>query len=106
MTTVPAVTVDELPDRYVSREHAALFLGLSPATLASWATLGVGPKFSKLSSGRSAAVRYSLLELRRFAEDPVGYRPRPVAKFNKAANGRKPKPVPNPNSARTRRRRK
>jgi hypothetical protein len=106
MTTVPTLTGDELPDRWISREAAAAFLGLSPATLASWASLGCGPRFSKLSGGRSAAVRYSLLELRRFAEDPTGYSPRPVQRFNPpVSKGRKPVPIPGPNPAKSRRRR-
>jgi hypothetical protein len=72
-----------LPDRFVSRETAAEFLGLSTATLASWASAGFGPVFSKLSQGRSGAVRYRFSELEKFAADPQAYRPRPVAKFHK-----------------------
>ena len=79
------ITIDgtELPDRFVSRDVAAEFCGVSAKTLASWAWAGVGPKFSKLSGGRSGATRYSLAELRRFMADPVGYSPRPIARFNK-----------------------
>jgi hypothetical protein len=73
----------ELRDRFVSREQAATFLGLKIATLACWASEGTGPKFSKLSSGRSGAVRYRLSELERFAADPQAYRPRPVQTFRK-----------------------
>lgn len=72
-----------LPDRFVSRSQAAEFLGLSVSTLASWATLGHGPTFTKLSAGRSGCVRYSLAELQRFVGDPQAYRPRPVARFHK-----------------------
>jgi hypothetical protein len=74
---IPAV----LPDHYVDRRTAALFLGLSPATLATWATDGIGPRFKKFSAGRSGAVRYSMLELQRYADDPAGYSPRPVEPF-------------------------
>lgn len=79
------ITIDgsNLPDRFVSRETAAEYLGLSPSTLATWASAGCGPAFSKLSAGRSGAVRYRLSELEKFATDPQAYRPRPVAKFHK-----------------------
>jgi hypothetical protein len=91
-----------LPDRFVSRSQAAEFLGLSVSTLASWATLGHGPAFSKLSAGRSGCVRYSLAELQRFVGDPQAYRPRLVAKFTKpqTRGGQ-----PNVSIARARRRR-
>jgi len=74
---------DTLPNRYVPPDVASKFLGLSLATLASWRSLGVGPVFTKLSAGKSGAVRYSLLELERFAADPIGYRPRAKAPFRK-----------------------
>lgn len=111
MLRAPITTGDELPDRYVSRRQAAEFLGLSCATLAGWGTEGVGPKFVKLSAGRSAAVRYSLAELQRYMRDPQGYSPRAVGRFNRPAKGRVPvkgsQPVPGkgPNVARSRRRR-
>lgn len=82
-STVSLADAGSLPDRFVDRATAAEFLSLSTATLASWASAGYGPQFCKLSAGRSGAVRYSLLELRRFAADPQAYGPRPVAKFNK-----------------------
>jgi hypothetical protein len=72
-----------LPDRLVSRDVAAQFLGLSPATLATWASAGCGPKFTKLSAGRSGCVRYRLSDLERFVSDPQAYRPRIVAPFNR-----------------------
>ena len=74
---------DKLHDRYVSRDKAAEFLGLSPKTLATWATAGCGPAFIKMSAGRSGAVRYRLSELEKFASDPVGYASKAVANFNK-----------------------
>lgn len=72
-----------LPDRLVSREVAAEFLGLSPSTLACWASAGCGPALVKMSGGRSGAVRYRWSELEKFATDPQAYRPRLVTKFNK-----------------------
>jgi hypothetical protein len=74
-----------LPDRLVDRPTAAEFLGLSPATLATWASAGCGPALVKMSAGRSGAVRYRLSELERFATDPQAYR-RPVGRFNKPAS--------------------
>lgn len=73
-----------LLDRFVSREVAAEFLGLSTTTLATWASNGIGPAFTKLSAGQCARVRYRLSELEKFAADPTAYRPRPVAPFHKA----------------------
>ncbi len=93
-----------LPLGYVSREQAAQFLSLSVATLAAWATAGHGPAFTKLSAGRSGAVRYSITELQRFAADPVGYRRRPVAPFRKPeAAQRNGQPRLNVHKARPRR---
>lgn len=74
-----------LSDRFVSRKHAAMFLGLSEATLATWASNGHGPAFIKLSNGRSGCVRYRLSELEKFASDPASYCKRPVTAFNKPA---------------------
>ena len=88
MPTVPdRITIDgsSLPDRFVSRDVAAQFLGLSSRTLATWASAGIGPTYSKLSAGRSGCVRYRMSELERFASDPQAYRPRPVMAFNKVA---------------------
>lgn len=105
MPKASTITGNELPNRYVTRQAAAVFLGLSPATLASWASAGCGPRFTKLSAGRSGGVRYSLAELQAFAEDPVAYGPRPVGRFNKPTKGQLPTPIPGPNPARSRRRR-
>jgi hypothetical protein len=102
------ITIDggDLPDRFVSRDVAAKYLSLSTRTLATWASAGIGPVFTKLSAGRSGAVRYSLEELRKFAADPAAYRPRPVAAFHPAtAKRRHPVKVSGPNVARSRRRR-
>lgn len=78
----------ELPDRYVDRDTAAVFLSVSARTLATWGSLGLGPRFVKLSAGRSGACRYSLAELRAYMADPAGYRPRPVMKFNPPGKSR------------------
>lgn len=90
MTTANGATIDgvELPDRYVDRDTAAVFLGVSPRTLATWGSAGCGPRFVKLSGGRSGAVRYSLAELQLFAADPTSYRPRAVTPFNPATTKR------------------
>lgn len=72
-----------LSDRFVSRKDAAMFLGLSEATLATWASDGHGPSFIKLSNGKSGCVRYRLSELEKFVSDPASYCKRPVAAFNK-----------------------
>jgi hypothetical protein len=96
----------ELPDRFIDRDTAAFFLSVSSRTLATWASAGCGPRFVKLSSGRSGAVRYRLSELERFAADPAAYRPRPVQAFRSLkGKGRKPVKVAGPNVARSRRRR-
>lgn len=73
----------KLPDRFVSREEAAAFLGLSTATLAQWASDGHGPPFVKFSTGRCAPTRYSLLGLQQFVADPQSRKPRPKAAFHK-----------------------
>lgn len=90
MPVANGISIDgaELPDRYVDRDTAAVFLGVSPRTLATWGSAGCGPRFVKLSAGRSGAVRYSLAELQRFAADPTSYSPRPVAAFNQATTKR------------------
>ena len=72
---------DLVEDRYVTETVAAEFMSLSPATLAQWRTMKVGPKFVKLSLGRSGAVRYSTAELRKFMADPIGYGDRKVGEF-------------------------
>ena len=86
MTATNGTAIDgvDLPDRYVDRDTAAVFLGVSPRTLATWGSAGCGPRFVKLSGGRSGAVRYSLAELQLFAADPTSYRPRPITAFNPA----------------------
>ena len=84
---------DTVPNRYVTPAVAAAFLSVKACTLAAWRSLGVGPAFTKLSAGRSGAVRYGLLELERFAADPQGYRPRPKAPFRKPVASQIARPV-------------
>lgn len=78
-----------LLDPFVSREQAAQFLGLRVSTLACWASDNIGPRFVKLSPGRSGACRYRLSELEAYAADPAGYRARVVAEFRPAAGGKR-----------------
>ncbi len=102
-TQLQSLDLAGLPDRFVSRSEAATFLGLSPATLATWASAGHGPAFKKLSAGRSGCVRYSLVELRRYIADPQSYGNRPKATFRKPASPRDGQPRLNAVKARTRR---
>jgi len=67
-------------DRLLDQREAARFLGLSPATLARWRSIGGGPSFVKLG----ARVRYA----RRALEDFVRLRER----YSTADPG----PSPNP----------
>jgi hypothetical protein len=57
----------------VTRKQAAAVLGLKEGTLRTWASLGRGPRYKKLHSGSRAGVRYSVDELRAYAEDPAAY---------------------------------
>lgn len=57
----------------VTRKEAAMVLGLKEGTLRTWASLGRGPRFKKLHGGSRAGVRYSVEELRAYAEDPAAY---------------------------------
>ena len=99
----PVDVVGKLPDRFVSREEAAAFLGLATATLAQWASDGHGPPFVKFSQGRCAPTRYSLLGLQQFAADPQSRKPRPKATFRKSALQRDAQPRLNTMKARSRR---
>ena len=84
---------DIVPNRYVTPAVAAVFLSVKACTLAAWRAAGVGPAHVKLSAGRSGAVRYGLLELERFANDPQGYSPRPKAPFRKPVASQIARPV-------------
>jgi hypothetical protein len=57
----------------LTRKEAAAVLGLKEGTLRTWASLGRGPRYKKLHSGPRAGVRYSVDELREYAEDPAAY---------------------------------
>ena len=49
------VTVRVLPDGRLTREHAAIYLGIRPKTLAMWAMQGKGPR--PIRVGRRAFYR-------------------------------------------------
>jgi len=53
---------------YLTRKEAAVYTGFSHATLAKWAATEKGPRFKKFGRGRSARVRYSIIDLRIFME--------------------------------------
>jgi len=57
----------------LTRKEAAAVLGLKEGTLRTWASLGRGPRYKKLHSGSRAGVRYSVDELREYADDPAEY---------------------------------
>jgi predicted DNA-binding transcriptional regulator AlpA len=59
-------TVPDRIDRFLTRAQAAEILGLSPATLARYAMLGTGPKFSKQNS---RLVRYLLSDVQQYMAD-------------------------------------
>lgn len=76
-----------LNDPFVSREQAAQFLGIKVSTLACWASDNIGPRFVKLSPGRSGACRYRLSELEAFV-NAAGYQSRVVVE-SRPGNPRK-----------------
>jgi hypothetical protein len=92
-----------LPDRLVPPEVTSDILAIGLSTLAAWRSEGCGPKFVKLSAGRSGAVRYPLSEVMKFAADPTGYCARPKATFRKPALQRDGQPRLNTMKARSRR---
>jgi hypothetical protein len=51
---------------HLSRKEASEYTGVSAETLAKWAVLRRGPRFSKLGTGRTARVRYAISELDAF----------------------------------------
>ena len=57
----------------LTRKQAAVVLGLKEGTLRTWASLGRGPRYKKLHGGSRAGVRYSVDEVRAYAEDPAAY---------------------------------
>lgn len=68
----PAVP-SSMPPLLLTRKEAAAVLGLKAGTLRTWASLGRGPRYKKLHSGPRAGVRYSVEELRAYADDPAEY---------------------------------
>lgn len=75
----------------LSREDAAIFLGLSVATLRRWYSNAEGPRVVKLGTGRASRVRYPRHELMAFANDPNGYaaqtRPENIPVFEPPSRG-------------------
>lgn len=47
----------------LTEEQAAIVLAVSPATLRSWRSRGIGPSFIKMGTGSRAAVRYAESDL-------------------------------------------
>lgn len=47
-----------MPDEMLPPARVAAELGVTVRTLANWRWLGIGPKYVKLTSGRSGRVRY------------------------------------------------
>lgn len=68
-----AATQSSIAPLLVTRKQAAAVLGLKEGTLRTWASLGRGPRYKKLHGGSRAGVRYSVDELRSYAEDPAAY---------------------------------
>lgn len=68
-----SVTDLSITQLLVTRKQAAAVLGLQEGTLRTWASLGRGPRYKKLHGGSRAGVRYSVDELRAYAEDPAAY---------------------------------
>lgn len=54
-TTKP---VTQTARRLLTRREAAMFLGVSSATLSRWAAERTGPPFVKLSNSENGSVRY------------------------------------------------
>lgn len=50
----------------LTRREASDYTGFSEQTLAKWAVLGKGPRFTKFGKGRSARVRYAISDLDAF----------------------------------------
>jgi hypothetical protein len=55
---------------YISREELAARLGLKRQTLDAWACRGRGPRFTT----RRHRVRYSVLDVEAWLDDPAAYR--------------------------------
>ncbi|KAF2778583.1 helix-turn-helix domain-containing protein [Streptomyces sp. OM5714] len=48
-----------MPEQMLTPAQVAAEYGVAVRTLANWRYLGIGPKFVKLTQGRSGRVRYS-----------------------------------------------
>ena len=51
-TKIENVRVRVLPDGRMTRDHAAIYLGLKPKTLAMWAVMRKGPRSHKVGGRR------------------------------------------------------
>ena len=67
LATLPR-PVDGDPEALLSEIAAAALLGLRPATLCSWRSRGVGPRFLRLGNKRRPAVRYRLGDVLKFRD--------------------------------------
>ncbi len=54
------------PKTHLTRREASEYTGFREQTLAKWASTGKGPQFTKIGEGRSARVRYAIVDLDRF----------------------------------------
>ena len=62
-------TAISAPDRFLTRQEVAEMLGLSSQTLAKWAQMKTGPKFTRLNA---RVLRYKLSDVQQFiAEAPT-----------------------------------
>lgn len=55
----------------MSREEAAVYLGLSPLTMDGWRSQGRGPAYVKLGKGPRARVSYRKQDLDAFIESKL-----------------------------------
>jgi hypothetical protein len=54
------------PRIYLTRREASEYTGFSQDTLAKWAVVRKGPRFTKLGTGRTSRVRYAIRDLDAF----------------------------------------
>lgn len=58
-TTASETALDPIA---LNRENAARFIGVSPKTLANWASRGIGPRVTHLNGTRTVVYRVSDLK--------------------------------------------
>ncbi|MBX9803776.1 MAG: helix-turn-helix domain-containing protein [Caulobacteraceae bacterium] len=61
-------TIVKTDSPWLTRDEAASYLGLSPKTLAGWASEGKGPRSRKLGPSRPCRVRYRIEDLDHWVE--------------------------------------